>query len=303
MNYLKHIDLGSGTIAFPDAIDVPQQTVIPYLEQRQEQWTKENFTIVYDDEGNELHAVNNGGFIYSIENMRRSPIRIQGLDLDFFNECEKAIYNAVLHYVEIYPAILQQLWWRSGGHVLCYNSGAGLGFHADNDVNYRYGKFPKYEHATRNVLTALIYLNDCVEDGSEPKWSFSGGHMKIPYFGIDITPKTGTIILMPANYLGAHEIDMVTRGSRYSYLAWYAQGSENQDKGISPMLGHKEYKPGAQWWLDTIVEDYESFITQKIDNGLVEQSRFGDVLAFRSRANDHDTNEGETLKDWNNPPY
>ena len=295
--------LGGGTVIFHNAIEIPQETLLPYLKARQERWLKENFTIVYDDNENELHAVNNGGFIYSIENMRRSPIRIQGLDLDFFNQCEMAIYNAVMHYVELYPAILQQLWWRSGGHVLCYNRGAGLGFHADNDVNYRFGFFPQYEHATRNVLTALIYFNDCIDNGPHTEWSFAGGHMRIPYFDIDITPKAGSIVLMPANYLGAHVIDMITHGTRYSYLGWYAQGSANEEKGIKPEMGGESFSPGSQWWLNTLMDDYGSFIDDRISRGIISGPKIDEVLAYRARANDHDTNKGGTLKDYNNPPY
>lgn len=256
--------LGGGTVLFENAINVPQQHIIPLLESLKEDARSKMFTIVKDENGNPLHAINQGGFIYDIENVMKAPVRIIGLRDKFFHDCEKALYQALLRYIEMFPAILQSLWWKTAGHVLAYDEGASLGFHSDNDVNYRYGFFPEKEHATRNVLSALIYLNDCVEDGDEEKeYSFSGGHMTIPYFGVDIKPKAGDICMMPANYLGAHEILKVTRGTRYSYLSWYAQGSEDHARGISPHEEENLEVVVGQYWLKTVIEDYESYVRSK----------------------------------------
>jgi hypothetical protein len=179
--------------------------------------------------------------------------------------------------------VLQCLWWRSTGHVLCYDEGASLGFHCDNDVNYRYGAAPKTEHATRNVLSALVYFNDLSDDESLP-YSFSGGNMSIPYFDIDIKPAAGDVLLMPASYLGAHEIHEVTRGSRYSYLSWFAQGSGDTDKGIAPRTPDVYYKNEGQWWLTSIIEDYEQHLVSKYGElDSIPQN----LTHFKSREKDH----------------
>ena len=278
-------NLGGGTVLFKKAIDIPQEEIISYLEKRQEEFKKRNFTIVYDENGDPSHALNEGGFRYELADINKSPIRIQNLDHPFFKQCEEAIYQALLRYVEIFPALLQCLWWKSGGHVLCYNPGAKLGLHCDNDVNYRYGAFPKTEHATRNVVSALIYFNDCVEEGDEPRpYSFSGGHMTLPYFDIDIKPSAGDILFMSANYLGAHEIHQVTKGSRYSYLGWFAQGSDYPEKGINPNVPQEAEFVDGQWWLPNVIEDYENYILEKY--GDMTNVPYETLMA-KSRPKDH----------------
>lgn len=277
--------LGGGTVIFRNAIDVPQDFVIPHLESLKKKAYEQMFTYVYDNNGDPVHAINEGGFIYELDEMSKSPIRIKdGLDPKFFIKCEDAIYQALLRYIEMFPAILHCLWWRSTGHILAYDKGAKLGFHSDNDVNYRYGAEPKMQHATRNVLSALVYLNDCVDETEEEKeYSFSGGHMSIPYFGVDIKPEKGMICMMPANYLGAHEIFEVTRGTRYSYLGWFAQGSADPDRGIRPFISRDEMAMGNQLWLTSLIEDYENYINSKYATGNIPDG----VNMHLSRKMDH----------------
>lgn len=276
--------LGGGTVIFRDAIEVPQEILIPYLEERKDSARKEMFTYVKDEAGNDIHVVNQGGFIYDLEDIMKTPVRMMDLDLPFFRECEDALYKALIRYIELFPAILQCLWWRSEGHILAYDKGAKLGFHSDNDVNYRYGAEPQMQHATRNVLSALIYFNDSVDDGEEETpYSFSGGHMSIPYFDIDIKPQTGMICMMPANYLGAHEIFEVTRGTRYSYLGWFAQGSAEPSRGINPLTEKNNETTGGQVWMKTIIEDYESYIKNKYGESEVPEG----LMLSASRKMDH----------------
>ena len=277
--------LGGGTVVFRNAITVPQDTIIPYLEELKEQSRSEMFTIVKDENGNPLHALNQGGFIYDLEKINRAPVRMMNLTHPFFQECENALYSALLQYIEMFPAVLQSLWWRSEGHVLAYDKGASLGFHSDNDVNYRYGAVPPTEHATRNVLSALIYFNDCTDEGEEDTpYSFSGGHMSVPYFDVDIKPRTGDICMMPANYIGAHEIAEVTQGTRYSYLGWFAQGSEDTNRGVNPQHEKMSESIGGQYWMKTIIEDYEKYIYNKYPDNATRPSH---LLAVSSRQKDH----------------
>jgi hypothetical protein len=275
-------NLGGGVVLFKEAFSIDQNDVVSYLEQQKEKWREENFTIINDDSGRPIHAVNKGGFIYELEDVAAAPVRVQNLDHPFFKMCDETIYLCLLEYIEIFPAILQSLWWRSTGHALCYDKGAGLGLHCDNDVNYRFGAAPREQHATRNVVSALAYINDSTDDDSVP-YSFSGGHMKIPYFDIDVMPSKGDVLLMPASYIGAHEILPVTRGTRYSYLCWFAQGSEDEEKGIVPQVPDIYYKNSGQWWLNTIIEDYDSHLSRKYsDTGIPEN-----LIAFRERKDDH----------------
>jgi hypothetical protein len=178
------------------------------------------------------------------------------------------------------------LWWKSEGHALKYPTGSKLGFHCDNDVNYRYGKLPPFEHATRNVISALVYINSNCDNSECDEYSFTGGEMVIPYFDITIKPKSGAVLFMPANYLGAHEIMEITSGSRYSYLSWFAQGSPQQEKGISPQEPNtsNDRPIGGQWWMSTLVEDYGKHLMEKYgDEGKIPLG----ATPFKSRKDDH----------------
>ncbi len=282
----KTTNLGGGVVLFENAISVPQKEIIETIDSIADKSLKEQYEYVTDENGRITHAVNKSGFIYELEQISKTPIRVQNLTHAFFKECEKVIYNCLLRYVEIFPASLQCLWWKSEGHVLKYPTGSKLGFHCDNDVNYKYGQLPPFEHATRNVISALVYINNNCDDGNCDEFSFTGGEMEIPYFGITVRPRSGTVLFMPANYLGAHEIMEVTSGSRYSYLSWFAQGSPNAEKGISPQepADLENRQVGGQWWLPNIVEDYSDYLMAKYgDEGKIPNG----AAPFKSRKDDH----------------
>jgi hypothetical protein len=277
---INMVNLGGGNVLFENAVDFNQLDVLSYLEKQKQAWREENFTITHRPGIGEC-AVNKGGFIYSIEDMNRAPVRIQNIEHDMVELFDSSVYSCLMHYIELFPAVLQCLWWRSAGHVLAYDKGASLGLHCDNDVNYKYGSVPQLQHATRNVLSALVYLNDCTED-EDIQYSFSGGNMTIPYFNIDIRPTKGSILLMPASYLGAHQIHEVTRGTRYSYLSWFAQGSEDSDRGVNPVHPGESAQRRGQWWMNSVIDDYEKYLVGKYGSNIPHDS-----AAFLSRKNDH----------------
>ena len=279
-------NLGGGVVVFEDAIIVPVAEVAKLIDRLSDAAIKEQYEYAYDTDGEPIHAINKSGFIYEIDAIAKNPIRVQDLNHKFFNDCEESIYKCLLEYIEIFPAVLQCLWWKSEGHVLKYPTGSSLGFHCDNDVNYRYGQLPPFEHATRNVISALVYINSNCDDSDCDEYSFTGGEMSIPYFDIKIKPKSGTVVFMPANYLGAHEIMEITSGSRYSYLSWFAQGSPQQEKGVSPQYPDtsNDRPIGGQWWMPTIIADYSKHLIGKYgDEGRIPHG----ATPFKSRKDDH----------------
>jgi hypothetical protein len=279
-------NLGGGTVLFKNAIPVPQKRIITLIDELSEESLNRQYEYVEDENGKIVHAINKSGFIYQLDSIAKNPIRIQNLIDPFFWECENVIYKCLLEYIELFPAVLQCLWWKSEGHVLKYQTGSSLGFHCDNDVNYRYGQMPPFEHATRNVVSALVYINSNCDDSDCDEYSFTGGCMEIPYSGITIKPKSGDVLLMPANYLGAHEIMQVTSGSRYSYLSWFAQGSPDIQKGISPEYPttYEDRELGGQWWMTSIIEDYDNYLMEKYgDEGKIPKG----AMPFKSRQSDH----------------
>ena len=119
-------NLGGGVVIFENVINVPQKEIISLLDELSEKSLREQYEYKYDTNGNLLHAVNKSGFIYEIESIAKNPIRVQELNHKFFNECEEAIYKCLLEYIEIFPAVLQCLWWKSEGHALKYPTGSSL---------------------------------------------------------------------------------------------------------------------------------------------------------------------------------
>jgi len=279
-------NLGGGVVVFENAINVPQEEIIRLLDELSEKSLSEQYEYVKNDSGKIIYAKNRSGFIYELESISKTPIRIQNLNHDFFWECEKTIYSCLLQYIELFPWVLQCLWWRTEGHALKYPTGSKLGLHCDNDVNYRYGQFPPVENATRAVLTVLVYINDSCDGPECDDNSFSGGEMVVPHAGATVKPKSGNIVFMPSNYLGAHEILEVTSGCRYTYLALFSQGSGQDDRGISPMDpdAYTDRPIGGQWWMKNIISDYDDYLMNKYgDEGKIPT----EVMPFKSRKNDH----------------
>jgi hypothetical protein len=96
---------------------------------------------------------------------------------------------------------------------------------------------------------------------------------------------TGAIVLMPANFIGAHQINEVTRGVRYSYLTWFAQGSEDSERGCLP--AHPEetmFVNNGQWWLPSLLNDYSDYLIYKYGSLKDAPAEKTDYL---NRANDH----------------
>lgn len=282
-------NLGGGVVVFENAIDVPQGEIIELLDSLSEKSLSENYEYVKNENGEIIHAKNKSGFIYELESISKTPIRIQNLNHDFFWECEKNIYSCLLQYIELFPSVLQCLWWRTEGHALKYPTGSVLGLHCDNDVNYRYWQFPPVENATRAVITALVYINDSCDEAGCDENSFSGGEMIIPHAGVTIKPKSGNIVFMPSNYLGAHEILEVTSGCRYTYLTLFSQGSGQDDKGITPIdpdvyMEQIDRPIGGQWWMKEIISDYDEYLMKKYgDEGKIPI----EAMPFKSRKDDH----------------
>ena len=63
------IDHGFGIVTIKNACTVDFANMVERLEELEKIAIAENFTIVYDDQGNAIHAINQGGFIYSMELM------------------------------------------------------------------------------------------------------------------------------------------------------------------------------------------------------------------------------------------
>lgn len=265
------IHYGMGIVCFPNAIDVDQDSIIPYLASLKQKAIEEDYTIIKENDGNS-YAINRSGHRYSIEDIHTSASHIMNfIDnnspkniVDFFKNCENTIYSSLLRYIEIYPMILRNIWWKTLGHVLAYGPGSDMGMHNDNDVNYQADLEPDLQLATRNVVGAIIYLNSSVEDKEDiVKYEYNSGEIVFPYANVNHAPKAGDVLIFPSNYLGTHEIKPCYNGSRYAYIGYFAQGSSHPERGI--FITNEELPIGTQGqiWVKTLREDYISYILNK----------------------------------------
>lgn len=265
---MKYTNHGCGIIQFHGAIDVPQEKVLPYIDEYAyipscglniidlEDGTK----VARDFEGNEL----------PYENLLALPMRLGGFGMpspveeytpqeivDFFVECERSLYRGLMRYVDIFPMILNTLWWKCRGHVLKYLPGASLGMHNDNDTNFRVVNGQRYytprEVAMYQVVNALSYFND----------DYEGGEFRFPYADVTIKPKTGDIVFFPANYIGTHAVAPVTAGERYTYLSQFGHGGP-KDSQIVEAHQSNDWLPPV--FMPFVYQDHERLIKSGISH-------------------------------------
>lgn len=159
-------------------------------------------------------------------------------------------------YLQKFPLAGKCIWWRIRGHIVAYPKNAFLGLHADIQTEYEYGKpHPKDQLATRNIVSTVAYINDCFDSEEENDGTgFTGGHHYFNYLDITIKPKKGSVIFFPSNYVAAHEVQIVTSGTRYSYLGWYCQGTPNSavlENVIDPLLAPEAARISSNLYMPT----------------------------------------------------
>ena len=62
---------------------------------------------------------------------------------------------------------------------------------------------------TRKV-SIVYYFND----------DYEGGEIIFPRFGVEIKPKANQLAIFPSNYMYNHNVNKVTKGTRYSMVNW-----------------------------------------------------------------------------------
>jgi hypothetical protein len=232
--------LGGGVVKFYETIDIDNGVV-----DRLEKMADEALVEMYDLDPKGRFGINQSGHVIPAEHIATMPIRInQPLDSDFFSRCDKAIYKNLIAYCVLYPDAMPSCWWETGGHVAVYRTGALLGMHGDNDVNYNYGDHPKDQTALFNAVSSTLVLGA----------GFSGGNLKFEHLKLEVRIGPGEHILFPSNYMGAHEITPITEGTRYSYISTFGQGTSAPDRGI---VIQPERKSGLQGraWLPNLQQD------------------------------------------------
>ena len=240
---LEFEDLGHGLIVFKNAFNVDLD-VLKNIESLAEEAHKERWNYIVGEDGVD-YGINEDGFRYRLEDVPKAPVRIlapvkDGTPqevIDYFVYLEDEIYKALIRYIDMFPLIVGSLWWKTRGHVLRYQDEGILGWHQDNDTNYkvtggvRY--IPKGMVASRQTAGALAYFNDSVDDPKDLDGSnFCGGSLKFPYINVEYKPRKGDIIFFPTNYICAHGVTDLRGGTRYAYLTFFGQGADDEKANI-----------------------------------------------------------------------
>lgn len=258
---------GGGVVQFHSAVHVPQELILSYIDANS-QVPMCGFRLEEREDGTK-RAVDYEGREFPYEALLAMPMRLGGDQQDgpvewytpedvkdFFVGCEKALYRGLIRYIDLFPMILNTVWWKNRGHCLKYLPGASLGLHNDNDTNYRTKDGQRYFTqrgvAMGQVVNAIVYLND----------DYEGGEFYFPYLGLTLKPKPGDIVFFPANYLGTHGVAPVKDGKpRYTYLAQYGHG-ETHEGEVVECLDSKDWLPPV--FFPFIHQDYDRLI----DSGL-----------------------------------
>jgi len=242
-NELKEIsefivdDLGSGIVVFRGAFNV-EDDILKHIDDCAAEAHKSRWSYLTGEDGVE-YGINEDGFRYRLEDVPNAPVRLLEPVNDstgeyavkYFTYLEDVIYKCLIRYTDMFPLLVGSLWWKTRGHVLRYEGQGILGWHQDNDTNYKVTQgvryMPRGQVALRQTAGALAYFNDCVDSKEElDGTNFTGGHLKFAYLGIDYKPQKGDIIMFPTNYICAHG---VTQVQPYSGIrAWLKSGVSKQ---------------------------------------------------------------------------
>jgi predicted 2-oxoglutarate/Fe(II)-dependent dioxygenase YbiX len=104
---------------------------------------------------------------------------------------------AIRKYNDLFPeAKIEE---DSGYDLLRYEEGQYYKQHTDS-----YKKHPR-------AVSCSFALNDDYEGG---EWGFFDNEIKIK-------PKKGSVVMFPSNFMYPHQINTVTKGTRYSIVTWF----------------------------------------------------------------------------------
>lgn len=265
---LQDEHLGGGVVVFRNAVNTQKDILMPWTDKNAQAAHEQRWKYHTDLDG-QRYAVNEDGNKFSIEQIEEVPIRVlqpvkettEPEMVDIFRNWEDQIYKCLIKYIYRFPFALGTIWWRSRGHLLRYDAGDYLGVHNDNDSNYRATNgeryIPKGQVQMRQVIAAMLYVNDCVATDSElDGTNYTGGELFFPYLDITHMAKTGDIVLFPCNFMATHGVHTVQAGRRYGYLEFFSQGISHQEA----LINVSEPQDCDDWcrphWIDSLYDDF-----------------------------------------------
>ena len=177
-----------------------------------------------------------GGYYIPEEDLITMPIRyMQDIDkLACYQAVDDAAYTAALEYCKIFPIAAENITSFGSKHFVKYFPGGLMGVHSDSTISYKDGTVePTFINSIGNTVSMSIILND----------TFTGGEINFKLWDISVSPKAGSALLYPSNYMGAHEVLEVTSGVRWVFLGFLFHG----DRSFSVNPEMEKYSEKYEW--------------------------------------------------------
>lgn len=212
-NVMPHTDHGYGIVEFHNVLDINEHFVQSWLSRRREV-EPHDYTI--DENG---FYINRGGYKFTEDQIKGAPERYMNLtpagapaeDVEFHAKLERAMFDCINGYSNLYPEAKDCLWWRTDAHVAVYGNGAGMGLHHDNAI----GGASANENPLFNVVSGSLILWDKCE----------GGALEFRFIKNKIKPKAGSAVFYPSSFMGSHAVEKIRMGLRISYLEFFGHGT------------------------------------------------------------------------------
>jgi hypothetical protein len=242
---VKH--LGSGIVLIEDLLDEDALRTID-LNLIESECTPQGYKKI---DGKDFME---GGYHIPEEDLASMPIRyMQGIDaLSFYQTIDDAIYRGTVEYCMLFPVAAESITNCVGKHFIKYLPGGIMGPHSDSSLAYKDGTIePVSAIALGNTITVSIILND----------EFEGGSIGFKTWGIEASPKPGSALFYPSNYIGAHDVREVTSGKRWAFLAFLSHG----DRSFTPHPELEKYADRYEWTMK-LRQDIRSGLKTDLDN-------------------------------------
>lgn len=245
-------NFGFGVVLFPSAVEISSDQIAS-IANLGDKSLRDHYSFAYNENGEPIYAINQSNHRINMQDINRVPIRInEGVSTQLLQSLESVTYSNLLRYIYLYPDALTSLWWRNLGHFALYRTGAALGMHSDNDVNYHPDLIPTHQSAVFHSLSSIILMNE----------DFTGGDIEFKYLNMKITLKKGDLLFFPSNYVASHMIHNIESGERISYVSWFGHGSSQECFGLLIQSEEEISNNAGKMWLKHLFSDLENYIKE-----------------------------------------